>query len=61
VVGSVLLVKACRGVQIRETTLAMLARVTATLDERIGHALAVAAHLLRERRDSQAVDGREAL
>jgi hypothetical protein len=34
----------------------MLARVTA-LDDRIGRALAVAAHLLRERRDSRAVDG----
>jgi hypothetical protein len=29
----------------------MLGRVTAALDERIGRALAVAAYLLRERRD----------
>jgi integrase len=43
----------------RETTPAMVARVTATLDERIGRAQAVAAYLLRERRDSRAVDGRE--
>jgi hypothetical protein len=43
----------------RETTPAMVARVTAALDERIGHALAVAAYLLRERRDSRAVDGGE--
>jgi integrase len=34
----------------RETTPAMVARVTAALDERIGHALAVAAYLLRESR-----------
>jgi hypothetical protein len=39
----------------------MVARVTATLDERIGRALAVAAHLLREGRDSEAVDGGKAL
>ena len=32
----------------RETTPAMVARVTAALDERIGRALAVAAYLLRE-------------
>jgi hypothetical protein len=37
----------------RETTPAMAARVTAGLDDRIGHALAVAAYLLRERRDSR--------
>jgi integrase len=43
----------------RETTPAMLARVTAALDERIGRALAVAAYLLRERPDSRAVDGGE--
>jgi hypothetical protein len=43
----------------RETTPAMVARVTAALDERIGHALAVAAYLLRERRDSRAVHGGE--
>ena len=43
----------------RETTPAMLVRVTVTLDERIGHALAVAAYLLREGRDSGAVDGGE--
>ena len=36
----------------RETTPAMVARVTAALDDRIGRALAVAAYLLRERRDS---------
>ena len=41
----------------RETTPAMLARVTAALDDRIGRALAVAAYLLREGRDSRAVDG----
>jgi integrase len=45
----------------RETTPAMVARVTAALDERLGRALAVAAHLLCERRDSRVVDGREAL
>jgi hypothetical protein len=41
----------------------MGARVTAALDDRIGigHALAVAAHLLRERRDSRAVEGGEGL
>jgi integrase len=44
----------------RETTPAMVARVTAALDDRISHALAVAAYLLREGRDSWAVDGREA-
>jgi len=43
----------------RETTPAMVARVTAALDERIGRALAVAAYLLRERRDSRAVEGGE--
>jgi integrase len=43
----------------RETTPAMLARVTAALDDRIGRALAVAAYLLREGRDSRAVDGGE--
>jgi integrase len=43
----------------RETTPAMLARVTATLDERIGRAPAVAAYLLRERQDSRAVEGGE--
>jgi integrase len=43
----------------RETTPAMLARVTASLDERIGRAVAVAAYLLRDRRDSRVVDGRE--
>jgi hypothetical protein len=45
----------------RETTPAMLARVTAALDDRIGHALAAAAYLLRERRDWRAVDGGEGL
>jgi hypothetical protein len=45
----------------RETTPAMAARVTAALDDRIGHALAVAAYLLRERRDSRAVEGGEGL
>ena len=43
----------------RETTPAMVARVTAALDERIGRALAVAANLLRERQDSGAVNGGE--
>jgi hypothetical protein len=43
----------------RETTPAMAARVTAALDDRIGHALAVDAYLLRERRDSRAVHGGE--
>ena len=43
----------------RETTPAMVARVTAALDERVGRTLAVAAYLLREGRDSGAVDGRE--
>jgi integrase len=43
----------------RETTPAMLARVTAALDDRTGRALAVAAYLLREERDSRAVDGGE--
>jgi integrase len=43
----------------RETTPAMVARVTAALDERIGRALAVAAYLLREGRDSQAISGGE--
>jgi integrase len=45
----------------RETTPAMVARVTAALDERMGRALAVAAYLLREGRDSGAVDGGEGL
>jgi integrase len=45
----------------RETTPAMLARVTAALDERIGRALAVAAYLLREGRDSRSIDGGEGL
>jgi hypothetical protein len=43
----------------RETTPAMVARVTAALDERIGRAQAVAAYLLREGRDWRAVDGGE--
>src|SRR5215216_6176417 len=43
----------------RETTPAMVARVTAALDERIGHVLAIAAYLLREGRDWRAVDGGE--
>jgi hypothetical protein len=43
----------------RETTPAMVARVTAALDERIGRALAVAAYLLREGADSRVVDGGE--
>jgi hypothetical protein len=43
----------------RETTPAMMARVTAALDERIGHAQAVAAYLLREGADSRAVEGGE--
>ena len=45
----------------RETTPAMVARVTAAMDERIGRALAVAAYLLREGRDSRAVEGGEGL
>jgi hypothetical protein len=45
----------------RETTPAMLTRVTAAIDDRIGHALAVAGYLLRERRDPRAVDGGEGL
>jgi integrase len=45
----------------RETTPAMVARVTAALDDRIGRALAVAAYLLRERRDLGAVEGGEGL
>jgi integrase len=44
----------------RETTPAMVTRVTAALDERLGRALAVAAYLLREDRDSRVVDGGEA-
>ena len=43
----------------RETTPAMLARATATLDDRVGRATAVGAYLLREGRDSRAVDGGE--
>jgi hypothetical protein len=39
----------------------MLARVTAALNDRIGHALAVAAHLLREGRNSRTVEGGEGL
>ena len=35
----------------RETTSVMVARATAALEERIGRALAVAASLLRERRE----------
>ena len=45
----------------RETTPAMVARVTAALDERIGHSPAVAAYLLRAGRDSRVVDGGEGL
>jgi hypothetical protein len=45
----------------RETTSAMVARVTAALDDRIGHAQAVAAYLLREGWDWRAVDGGEGL
>ena len=45
----------------RETTPAMVARVTAALDERLGRAQAVAAYLLREDRDWRAVDGGEGL
>jgi hypothetical protein len=44
----------------RETTPAMLARVIAALDDRIGRAPAVGAHLLRERRNSQTVAGGKA-
>jgi integrase len=43
----------------RETTPAMVARVTAALDERLGRALAVAAYLLREGRDWRVVEGGE--
>jgi integrase len=43
----------------RETTPAMVTRVTAALDERLGCALAVTAYLLREGRDSRAVDDGE--
>jgi integrase len=43
----------------RETTPVMVARVTAALDNRIGVAQQVAAHLLRERRDSRVVEGGE--
>ena len=43
----------------RETTPAMVGRVTGALDERIGRALAIAAYLLRERRDSRVVGGGE--
>jgi hypothetical protein len=45
----------------RETTPAMLVRVTAAFDERIGRALAVAAYRLREGRDSWAVGGGQGL
>ena len=45
----------------RGTTPQMLARVTAALNDRLGHALAVAAYLLREDRDSREVDGGEGL
>jgi integrase len=41
----------------RETIPAILARVTAALDERLGRALAIAADLLREGRDSRSGDG----
>jgi hypothetical protein len=43
----------------RETTPAMVARVTAALDERIDRALEVAAYLLCEGRDSRTADGGE--
>jgi hypothetical protein len=43
----------------RETTPAMVARVTAALDERMGRALAVAAYLLREGQDLRVVEGGE--
>jgi hypothetical protein len=39
----------------------MVARVTGALDGRLGRALAVAAYLLREGRDSRVVDGGEGL
>jgi hypothetical protein len=45
----------------RETTPAMVARVTAALDDRTGRALAVAAYLLREGRDSRTVEAEEGL
>jgi integrase len=41
----------------RETTPEMLARVTAALDDRIGRAIAVAAYLLRERREREILSG----
>ena len=44
-----------------ETTPAMVARVTAALDDRIGRALAVAAYLLREGWGSRTVDGGNAI
>jgi Phage integrase family len=43
----------------RETTPAIVARVTAAVDDRIGRAQAVAAYLLREGRDWRVVDGGE--
>jgi hypothetical protein len=43
----------------RETTPAMMAQVTAALDDRNSRAQAVAAYLLREGRDSWAVEGGE--
>jgi integrase len=45
----------------RETTPAMLTRVSAALDDRLGVAERVAAHLLRKRRNSPAVDDGEGL
>jgi hypothetical protein len=45
----------------RETTPAMVARATATLDERVSVAERVAAYLLRERRVSRTVEGGEGL
>jgi hypothetical protein len=45
----------------RAPTPAMVARVTAALDDRFSRALAVAAYLLREGRDWRAVDGGEGL
>ena len=47
----------CQVALLISTTPTMLARVNGVPDERIGRALAVAAYLLRERRESGAVDG----
>ena len=59
--GAVLPGCVCQVALLISTTPTMLARVNGVPDERIGRALAVAAYLLRERRDSRAVDGGEGL